>query len=67
MLYKTQVEKVYKDKKTGALINANVSEKKRYNDKKQFYRDFENMKSMVFALQKKVDELQQEIRDNKWQ
>jgi len=58
---KTDAEGFLKDKKTGAIINTNKGELSSYRRQKQFYREFENMKSAIFDMQKRIEELEKKV------
>jgi len=65
MLQKTDVEGFVKDKKTGAVLNTNTGEYTAYRKQKQFYREFNNMKSAIEDMQQQIIELQDTVEQLK--
>jgi len=62
MVYeKTEVEGFYRDTTTGAIVNNDTGQYSIYKKQKQFYREFENMKSAIQGMQQQITQLQQTV------
>lgn len=57
MIIKTDKEHLYKDQKTGALINKNISELQRYKTQKKQFNEIKKIIQRLEDVEKKLESL----------